>query len=59
MKKLLSLLLIVNCQFSIVNSQPTRQEIMAAMECANDYFIAKYPDAGAPTFVKKQRPSNL
>ena len=30
-----------------------------AMECANDYFIAKYPDAGAPTFVKKQRPSNL
>lgn len=29
------------------------------MECANDYFINKYPDAGAPTFVKKQRPSNL
>ncbi len=29
------------------------------MELANDYFINKYPDAGAPTFVKKQRPSNL
>lgn len=41
----------------------TKQEqigsIISAMERANDYFIAKYPDAGAPTFVKKQRPSNL
>ena len=33
--------------------------VMKAMECANDYFIRKYPDAGAPTFVKKERPSNL
>lgn len=33
--------------------------IMQAMELANNHFINKYPDAGAPTFVKKQRPSNL
>jgi hypothetical protein len=40
-------------------AQPTQQDIMAAMELANDYFIQKYPDAGAPTFVKRERPSNL
>ena len=38
---------------------PSRSEIIQAMECANDYFIAKYPDPGAVTFVKKYRPSNL
>ncbi len=37
----------------------TVAEIIDAMETANDHFIAKYPDAGAPTFVKKERPSNL
>ncbi|MCM1347368.1 MAG: glycoside hydrolase family 88 protein [Bacteroides sp.] len=36
-----------------------RNDILSAMEKANDYFLAKYPDAGAPTFVKKMRPSNL
>lgn len=35
------------------------QDVMQSMELANDHFIQKYPDAGAPTFVKKQRPSNL
>lgn len=38
---------------------PRKSEVLAAMELANDYFINKYPDAGAPTFVKKMRPSNL
>ena len=38
---------------------PTRQEILTSMELANDYFIKKYPDAGAPTYVKRMRPSNL
>lgn len=40
-------------------AQPARQEVMRAMELANDYFIRKYPDPGKPTFVKKERPSNL
>ena len=40
-------------------AQPRFQEVMAAMERANDYFINKYPDPGKPTFVKKERPSNL
>lgn len=38
---------------------PSVSSVMQAMELANDYFIRKYPDAGAPTFVKKERPSNL
>ncbi|MBR1668776.1 MAG: glycoside hydrolase family 88 protein [Bacteroidaceae bacterium] len=42
-----------------VVAQPRQQEVMAAMECANDYFINKYPDPGKPTFVKRERPSNL
>lgn len=37
----------------------TVKDIMRSMELANDYFIAQHPDAGAPTFVKKERPSNL
>lgn len=40
-------------------AQPTQQSVMQALELANDYFIQKYPDPGKPTFVKKERPSNL
>ncbi|MCQ2096190.1 MAG: glycoside hydrolase family 88 protein [Bacteroidaceae bacterium] len=43
----------------LVMSAQTGNDVLAAMEKANSYFIAKYPDAGAPTFVKKVRPSNL
>lgn len=42
-----------------LDAQPTRQEVMHAMELANDHFISKYPDPGKPTFVKRERPSNL
>ncbi len=54
--------LITNCFSS--NAQggwnlPTPESILKAMETANDYFIAKYPDPGKDTFVKKVRPSNL
>lgn len=57
----LSLILISSSAFSQKNNveTPTVGSIMQAMELANDHFINKYPDAGAPTFVKKQRPSNL
>jgi len=40
-------------------AQVAQKDVLDVMERANDYFIAKYPDPGAPTFVKKQRPSNL
>ena len=41
------------------SAQPTTHDVMEAMERANDHFIKKYPDPGKPTFVKKERPSNL
>ena len=41
------------------SAQPTTHDVMEAMERANNYFIKKYPDPGKPTFVKKERPSNL
>lgn len=44
---------------SILCSAQTKSDVLEAMETANRYFLTKYPDAGAPTFVKKQRPSNL
>ena len=40
-------------------AQLQRQDVVTAMERANDYFLKKYPDPGKPTFVKKERPSNL
>ena len=40
-------------------AQPQRPDVIEAMERANDYFLKKYPDPGKPTFVKKERPSNL
>lgn len=57
----LSLILISSSAFSQKNNVETPMvgSVMQAMELANDHFINKYPDAGAPTFVKKQRPSNL
>ena len=42
-----------------VGAQPTQQAVMQALELANDHFIQKYPDPAKPTFVKKERPSNL
>lgn len=43
----------------LVAAPPQKQEVLAALELANDYFISKNPDPGKPTFVKKERPSNL
>ena len=35
------------------------QEVLATAQKANAYFMAKYADPTAPTYVKKIRPSNL
>jgi len=59
-KTVLSLLLSLASVFcASAQTPPTVSSVMEAMELANDHFINKYPDAGAPTFVKKERPSNL
>lgn len=56
----LTLICTVTASLSAMSQNvPERSSILSAMETANDYFIAKYPDAGIPTFVKKMRPSNL
>ena len=54
---LLLMTMVVNSVFAA--KQPDRTDILRAMELANSHFQQKYPDAGAPTFVKKMRPSNL
>ena len=38
---------------------PKQSDVLSAMHLANDYFMQKYSDPGKPTFVKKERPSNL
>lgn len=57
-KKLFMLALVATVAH-VALAQPEIQDVMGAMERANDYFINKYPDPGKPTFVKKERPSNL
>lgn len=37
----------------------TTADVLAMARRANDYFMAKYADPTLPTFVKKERPSNL
>ena len=38
---------------------PKQSVVLEAMHRANDYFMQKHPDPTTPTFVKKERPSNL
>ena len=61
MKKLTTTILAVTFAFAFTQAQklPSRATILQAMETANDHFIAENPDPGKPTFVKKERPSNL
>lgn len=61
MKKLRTTILMFFVAMTCIQAQklPSRASILKTMETANDYFIAKYPDPGKPTFVKKERPSNL
>lgn len=59
-----TLLLTISLLFSLSVSAgkvkvPTKAKVLECMERANDYFVHKHPDAGAPTYVKKMRPSNL
>lgn len=42
-----------------VYAQPQRDDVIRVLELANDYFMKKNPDPGKPTFVGKERPSNL
>ena len=62
MKKLLPLLLLLAWRTGIQaasEAMPKPADVLRAMHLANDYFIRKHPDPTLPTFVKKERPSNL
>ena len=60
MKKLLSAILIATVALDATAARlPKQAEVLDAMHRANDYFMRKYKDPTVPTFVKKERPSNL
>lgn len=63
MKRITLLTIALALSLSAVSAKkeklPKRADVLSAMELANDYFIEKYPDAGAPTYVGRMRPSNL
>lgn len=40
-------------------SMPSKKTLLATMTLANDYFMAKWPDAGKETVTNKVRPSNI
>lgn len=63
MKKLLIACLCLVC-LTTANAQspkqPTGKEVLATMELANKYFMQKYSDVGAESYVrKKYRPSHI
>lgn len=56
MKKTAIFLLLIFGSFSVCVAQ---DEILATARKVNQYFMQKYPDPTQPTFVRKERPSNL
>ena len=57
---LFTLLAVLFCTGSLVAQElPTQKEILKTMLLTNDYFMKKWPDPSVPTFVNKERPSNL
>lgn len=62
MNRLIALLLCIATTTAInanTNALPKPNDVLAAMHLANDYFMNKHKDPTLPTFVKKERPSNL
>ena len=55
----LILALLLSVGNTMAQELPTQKEILKTMLLTNDYFMKKWPDPSVPTFVKKERPSNL
>lgn len=55
---LIALILIPGFYASAVEI-PEKKATLATLVKVNDYFMKNWPDPGKPTFVKKERPSNL
>lgn len=58
MKKFIFTVIVLTASIGNCMGQNAKS-VLEAMELANSYFINKHPEAGAPTFVKKMRTSNL
>ncbi|NQD70438.1 glycoside hydrolase family 88 protein [Sphingobacterium shayense] len=39
--------------------QPNKNEVIAVLRQANDYFMGKWPDTGKPVYTTRWRPSNI
>ncbi|MBV7529207.1 glycoside hydrolase family 88 protein [Chitinophaga sp. sic0106] len=59
MKKILIALTMIGTLQANAQQVPNKKETLKALELTNQYFMDKYADPGKPTFVKKERPSNL
>lgn len=60
MKKLFLFLLLTEVfLYAYAQQRPSRESVLHIAQRVNDYFIKKYSDPTKPTFVKKERPSNL
>ena len=59
-RTLWTLLAVLLCTGHVkAQEMPTQKEILKTMLLVNDYFMKKWPDPAKPTFVKRERPSNL
>lgn len=58
-KYIFSLLCALFCVHVATYSQPTAEEVLAAARNVNAYFMNAVPDPTVPTFVKRERSSNL
>lgn len=59
MKKTLALLVLLLTTASMSAQTAEQAEVIKNLRNVNDYFMTKYADPTEPTFVKKERPSNL
>lgn len=59
MKKLIVLLSAAALSITCPAQSPSRTEVLNTAINVNDYFMNKYQDPAAPTFVKRMRPSSL
>ena len=58
MKKIIILVVIALLSGTMANAQKAK-DVLKAAQLANAYFMKENPDPGKPTFVKKERSSNL
>ena len=56
--KIISLLLLLSLKSLLIKAQ-NKEDILKTLQKVNYYFMTKYPDPTLPTFVNRERSSNL